>query len=358
MQASQLIKQHGDVRYAAKNNEMHHRMLDKDCLKEIIKNGEKTTVDFKAEHHACNLEYVHDILCLANALDDSDRYLIYGVEDSGNICGLTTIKKENDFLDLIKRLPLNRFPEIQVQKFKFDKKDVQVLIIKNKKYKPYYLLEDYFCKSNSCLKKCKTNDKQPRFLRVGAVYTRDFTTNTPKDRTANESQIHEMWEERFGIRLDPFSRIKQYIVNEQYGWRRSSKDIEDQDLNAAIYVKYPEFKMEMFEIEEPNYDFYEPWKNEASRRHKLGLNKVALKYHASILHIVQLINIEYKWTIPLPKFVHKDESYIISKSSIDFKVAAILNIREDSPNKFLEYADELQSFINQWQPEFNVILTE
>lgn len=332
-------------------------MLSDYELKEIVENGEKTTVDFKSEHHVCNLDYVHDVLCLANALDDADRYLIYGVKDNGEMCGLTSIKKENEFIDLIKKLPLNRYPEIHIKKFRLNEKDIQVLVIKNKKHKPHYLLEDYFCKVGQCIKKCKTKDK-PSFLRVGAVYTRDFTTNTPKDRTANESQVQEMWEERFGIRLDPFSRIKQYIVDEPHGWRRSSKDVDDQDLNAAIYVKYPEFKMEMFEIEAPSDDFFEPWKIEALKRHQLGLSKVALKYHSSILHVVQLINIEHKCTIPLPKFIDKQKPYIISKSSIEFKVAAILNVREDSPNIFAEYAENLHSFFSQWRPEFNVVLTD
>ena len=37
--------------------------------------------DFKLQHHENNAELIHDILCLANAEHDGQRYLIFGVED-------------------------------------------------------------------------------------------------------------------------------------------------------------------------------------------------------------------------------------------------------------------------------------
>ena len=43
---------------------------------------EGTHWDFKEHHHKRSGEMIHDILCLANADYDGERYLIYGVRDS------------------------------------------------------------------------------------------------------------------------------------------------------------------------------------------------------------------------------------------------------------------------------------
>lgn len=44
--------------------------------------------DFKQEWHSNNTDLLHDIICMANNLEDCDAYIIIGVTDSGVVCGV------------------------------------------------------------------------------------------------------------------------------------------------------------------------------------------------------------------------------------------------------------------------------
>ncbi len=61
-------------------------MNDKQLLTQTIINlierkKEGAYWDFKRQHHTNNGNLVHDILCLANADHQGERYLIFGVND-------------------------------------------------------------------------------------------------------------------------------------------------------------------------------------------------------------------------------------------------------------------------------------
>ena len=43
--------------------------------------------DFKQEHHKNNVDFIHDVICLANAKHVGDRYLIFGISDDFEIVG-------------------------------------------------------------------------------------------------------------------------------------------------------------------------------------------------------------------------------------------------------------------------------
>ncbi len=71
----------------------------------LIEKQETEFVDFKREHHRCDVDLIHDILCLANAEGEQDRYIIYGVDDNNrNIVGIdqksTDRKRENNGLSI------------------------------------------------------------------------------------------------------------------------------------------------------------------------------------------------------------------------------------------------------------------
>ena len=62
--------------------------------------------DFKLQHHENNAELIHDILCLANAEHDGERYLIFGVEDQSyelhSITGTPGRKSQADIAGLLR----------------------------------------------------------------------------------------------------------------------------------------------------------------------------------------------------------------------------------------------------------------
>ena len=61
-------------------------MAERDTLLETVRNlvqrgTEGTHWDFKRQHHENKADLIHDVLCLANADHDGDRFLIFGIHD-------------------------------------------------------------------------------------------------------------------------------------------------------------------------------------------------------------------------------------------------------------------------------------
>ena len=114
----------------------------------ISRRTEGTYWDFKREHHRCKTDLIHDVLCLANAKHDGDRFLIYGVDNNdfsvhpinadpgrrtqANIAGL--------FRDNARKFFQSRFPEFYLKEIQLDGKLLNVLVIEDAPHKPYYLI--------------------------------------------------------------------------------------------------------------------------------------------------------------------------------------------------------------------------
>lgn len=49
--------------------------------------------DYKSDYPDTVEEKLHDIICMANNLEDRDAYLIYGANDDGSICGIEKTQK-------------------------------------------------------------------------------------------------------------------------------------------------------------------------------------------------------------------------------------------------------------------------
>lgn len=341
-------------------------MLSLCKILQIIEKGENELVDFKAKHTECTAEFVHDILCLANAEGTENRYLIYGVEDSTSaIIGLSgNGKKENYIIDIMHSSMINHLPRIKLKTYKRTdgQNDIDVLIIEARERKPYFLLKDKECgpQTHAKHKGATVDDKQKSILlRAGVVYTRDGSINTSTNSTANELQIQSMWEERFGLRLPPLSRIQNYLEDTHH-WKKTTNTLENRSSCSAYYKKFPEFTIESYESMEPSKQFYERWHTNQCCRgapHELGVTQIALKYHSTILQRIELINAEYKYFFPIPTYkkpldTNNPEAYI-AQSSLEFKIAAIIGSSDINDNiKLQSYADELKDFFYLNRDEF------
>ena len=154
---------------------MSNESLKSEILNLIKSNTEGQYWDFKREPHKDNESLLHDILCLANAKHDGDRFLIIGVDDPKKNCEIIgldkiTVKRKNeadlnDFLNNIKFV--DGIPTINVRTLTFDSKEIDIIIIKNSLQKPFYLEEDY------------------GKVKAYHIYTRTGDRNTPKDKNAN-----------------------------------------------------------------------------------------------------------------------------------------------------------------------------
>ena len=66
--------------------------------------------DYKSDYPDTAEEKLHDIICMANNLENRDAYLIYGAEDDGTVCGIeTTMKTRQDTKSLVEFLRTKPF---------------------------------------------------------------------------------------------------------------------------------------------------------------------------------------------------------------------------------------------------------
>lgn len=207
-------------------------------LIDLIDQKESNFLDFKEQWYANNDDLIFDILCLANSLVDSDRYLVIGIEDKNHsikdVSQDIHRKTEENLHNLIQSTSFNIKPIVNIQTIKINRKEIDILIIKKTKDKPYFLTKD---------RQFKKGDKE-YLIRAGVVYTRDGAVNTPKNGTASEYQISRMWQERFGLTLSPMERLNLYIKNREK-WKSITVDGD----SVLYYEDFPEFTICFHHIE-------------------------------------------------------------------------------------------------------------
>lgn len=208
---------------------MEERNLEDEIMQLIKLKAEGGYWDFKQKWHNNKVDLLHDIICMANNLENSDAYIIIGVEDKNKkICGIseteesgasateesgasateesaasetkTNRKTQQNLIDFIKdkKFAGDMRPSVYVETLKLEEKEVDVIIIKNSKNTPYYLKESF-----------KEKDKKINAgsINAGSIYTRTGDTNTPKNSTADIDKAEYLWKKRFGIDLSPMEKL-------------------------------------------------------------------------------------------------------------------------------------------------------
>ncbi len=214
-------------------------------LEELIRIGECEYIDFKLCYTSENADFVHDILCLANAKTESrkNRYLVFGVSDTDlSVQGVNTDpsrKTSAQINDLLRNAGINHLPIFRLDTINSNGVEVDLLIIKDMPTKPYYVTRDYRHGS--------------RTVRAGVVYDRNGDTNTPIDRCANERHLEWMFKQRLGLDLTPIDRAKQYL-KDSTNWRYG---INELGRLYFYYNQFPEFTITS--VDSLRSDFNEPW---------------------------------------------------------------------------------------------------
>lgn len=204
--------------------------------------------DFKREPHENNASLLHDILCLSNSLHKGDRYLIIGVSDPAEDCNIIGLKKgqknrknQSNLIDFLREKSFagGMRPEIGIDTILLNELEVDIIIIKDRPYKPYYLTSDY-------------RDKD-KIVKANHIYTRIVDTNTPMNSSVDLYYIEKMWYQRFGLDLTPSERFRQLLL-------KPDEWIEDfGNVDYAYHKNFPEFRIELSEPEEmwePFCEFY------------------------------------------------------------------------------------------------------
>ena len=203
-------------------------MLEPKILELISSRREGAFWDFKEKHHDNKAKLLHDILCLANSLSKTEKYLIYGVSDSDyKIKGVQGEQRRSqaDFIDFIrsKTFAGDIRPEVELRTLSFEGKEVDILIIFDHPQKPYYLKEDY-------------RDKQ-NVVRANYIYSRNLDTNTPIDQSVDIRLVEAMWRERFGLDLQPAEKMLE-LLRRPEEW---DKDIGNKKI--AYHKFHPEYQV-------------------------------------------------------------------------------------------------------------------
>lgn len=242
--------------------------------------------DFKEEPHDNNASLLHDILCLSNSLHEGERYLILGVSDPKAGCeirglqqGQVNRKEQAHLIDFLrsKKFAGDIRPEVELRTILINNKEIDVLVIFDNPYKPYYLTEDY-----------KDRDKN---VSAFHIYGRTNDTNTPLTKSADISLIEQMWRQRFGLQLSPLERIK-LLLTKPKEW---FKDIGNK--SVSYHIQHPEYTITFSEVE----SFWEPYTLFYTNE-KAFFGKASFRYHAT-----ELFELEYMYcdemriTLPVPE---------------------------------------------------------
>ncbi|HSA07310.1 MAG TPA: ATP-binding protein [Candidatus Gastranaerophilales bacterium] len=274
-------------------------------IKLLLNEPESEYLDFKREYYDNTLDFVHDLLCLSNSLCDKDRYIIFGVDNTGNILGIendTKRKNLEKIIDTIKSSNINKIPVLELETLNINNHEIDILIIKNSKFKPFFLIKDK-------TEKGKAKIIRAKIIRAGVIYTRSGPTNTPINSTASEYEIAEMWKERFGLNLSILERLNTYIDDFE-NWNYFTDEIN----GLQLYYKYfPEFTITSKSKGRENYSFA----NHLPKK-DVFLDELSFKYHSTTLTTCQFVSVDgARYYFPFPdssvyyvKDILSDDIYI------------------------------------------------
>lgn len=183
------------------------QQFEKEILKLINKKQEGGYWDFKLKWHNNKADLLHDILCMANNLENRDAYIIFGVKDEDfKIEGVDdedeNRKNTNDIVIFLrdKHFVGGIIPMARVETIFIDDKKLDVLVIEKSYNTPFRLTKNFKDGDKSIV--CSKN-----------IYTRIQDTNTPKDKTADIDKEEKLWRNRFRIDASADDKLVYYLSN-------------------------------------------------------------------------------------------------------------------------------------------------
>lgn len=258
-----------------------------DKIKDLINSKREGEYwDFKARPHENKASLLHDILCLSNSLYKGDRYLIFGVADPTDGCeviglkqGQANRKNQVAYIDFIRaqKFAGDYRPVVELKTIEVDGLEIDVLIILDLAYKPYYITTAY-----------RDKDKE---VKANHIYLRTHDTNTPIDKSADINLIEKMWYQRFGLDLTPYEKMKHYLKSP----RQWTKNIGNS--RVLFHNSFPEYTIELSEVEK----FWEVYSYFFTNE-KSFLGTAKFKCHQT-----ELFELEYMYcdemriTLPVPQ---------------------------------------------------------
>ena len=303
-------------------------MAEHDTLLETIRNlvqrgTEGTYWDFKRQHHENKADLIHDVLCLANADHEGDRFLVFGVHDGTlavhSVDNTPNRRRQADIVNLFRGNSIkffqSRIPAFHLRELDYDGKLLDVLVIEDMPHKPYYLVEDY--------------GERKKKIQAHHIYTREGDTNTPRNKSALPHEIERMWRERFGLDMPPLERVRRYL-DDPGEWSLVSEQAFSGD-GSYYYTVFPEFTLRFEGLDSPWNTGNEEWtRGEIATDGTLTCH-VNLHYHQTLLRRTRYVSFNdgQKSMIP-PQWAPRGAGrfYFYREDSVDYAVQRFLARRE------------------------------
>ena len=166
-----------------KTKDLSINPLNKEIIKLIESRKEDCYYDFKVIPHAFDADLLHDIICLANNLENRDAYLIIGVANNYEVVGVEDNRESNNLYDFLKskKFAGDNIPDVRIHDMYYRYLHIVVLEIKSSRNVPFFLAENY------------------KGVFGNQIYIRVGDTNTPKNKCASYKDIETLWRYHFGL---------------------------------------------------------------------------------------------------------------------------------------------------------------
>lgn len=184
-------------------------------------------------------DLLHDIICMANNLENRDAYIIIGVdEENYELIDVTTDFNRKNTQNIVDFLKDKKFagdirPTVFVKQIVVDDVVLDVIVIKNSNNTPFYLKEKY------------------RDVNSNNIYTRVQDTNTSKNMSADIDKVECLWKKRFGLIQTPIEKLEIYLKDPD-NWIDSPYGEMDK-----YYKFFPEYTLHYeFDDSRDGYEYY------------------------------------------------------------------------------------------------------
>lgn len=198
--------------------------------------------DFKREWYKDRADLLLDIICMANNLVNRDCFLIIGIVDGTmEVVGVEDDKSHRLSLNRLshlltgKKMFADHIPEIDLQTIEMEGHEVDVIVIKNTIYTPYYLNKDY---QDNKFAPSDNGSKKGKKIVAGNVYVRKDDCNVGIDCQPPFSYVEQLWKKRFGMNLSIMEKFGLYL-NDIEKW-----NCDWGNKNYAYHKEFPDFRLE------------------------------------------------------------------------------------------------------------------
>ena len=303
-------------------------MTERDTLLETIRDlvergTEGIHWDFKLQHHENRADLIHDVLSLANADHEGDRFLIFGIEDRTlevhSVDNTPNRRSQADIAGLFRDNSIkffqSRIPVFYLRELHYEGKLLDVLVIEDMPHKPYCLVDNY------------SHDR--RVVRAHHIYTRTSDTNTPLNDSAPPHEIERMWRERFGLNMPPLKRAQRYLDDPE-GWLPMDEEVLGGD-GFYYYGPFPEFTLRVENTDNPTIARNEEWTRGEISTDQNAAWHFTLYYHQTLLHRTRYVSFDHRMkSMVAPTWEPKGAGrfYFYREDSVDYAVQRFLSSRE------------------------------